>query len=33
LGERFECENLGPHQFKGFSEPTIAWRVVQPLED
>ena len=32
LGERFECENLGPHQFKGFSEPTIAWRVVQPLE-
>jgi class 3 adenylate cyclase len=32
LGERFEFENLGPHQFKGFSEPTTAWRVIQPLE-
>ena len=32
LGEQFECESLGPHQFNGFSEPTMAWRVVQPLE-
>jgi class 3 adenylate cyclase/predicted ATPase len=32
LGEQFECESLGPHQFNGFSEPTIVWRVVQPLE-
>jgi class 3 adenylate cyclase/predicted ATPase len=32
LGEQFEYEELGPHSFKGFSEPVLAWRVIEPIE-
>ena len=30
LGDQFEYENLGPHDLKGFPEPTVIWRVIQP---
>ena len=32
VGERFEYEDLGGHQLKGFSEPVRAWRVVRVRE-
>ena len=31
LGEQFECESLGSVRLDGFSEPIMAWRVIQPL--
>ncbi len=32
LGDQFEYEHLAPHKFSGFSEPIVAWRVIQPLQ-
>ena len=32
LGEQFEYEELGPYEVHGFSEPVVAWRVIQPVE-
>lgn len=28
LNERFDCEDLGAHQLKGFADPIVAWRAV-----
>lgn len=32
LGERFEYEDLGAHDLKGFSKPVQAWRVIDRRE-
>src|SRR5680860_272272 len=32
LGEQFEYEDFGLHNFDGFSQPIAAWRVIRPLE-